>query len=1090
MIINSLTLHNFMSYADASLDLTSFSVACLTGANGSGKSALLDAITWALWEEARASSDELIRLGQSEMWVDLCFSLERQLYRVRRARQKSFTRSGQVSSSRGQLDLQVWQGADPDHSSGGGRLRTTLRPLPVGSDASGTPAALTGGSPAHVSPEAHLSVTDPASLRAQSSESAAITTETLQNTKIESVQLIESGWQSLTASSMRETQKRLRELLRMDYQTFISSVYLRQGRADEFTMRSANERKQVLADILGLDYFERLQEKCKQETRDCKARIQVLEAGLMARADFEQGFADSLANLESIASELGELESSLDVCVVEHTNLESEMAKLNYLQIRADTARTRSAELNDDLASLERRLDELNKQEAKFSQLLQNADIVADKFRQFEECRKEAERLDIKAARHQELKSKRLELNSRLAMHQGRLEVELEHLESLLDSRQERARGLEKNCLELPKQESAYREYRRLLDAELEMSRKRESFATLTARAAELQSMISESRVRMEMQIQQKELLLIELEQILSGRSQIEAEQLALKNELGAIDRLEAEFELVEDKGIKVKSQVEALQQQIVQLKKYIRENEEKVHELCQTPDLSTCPLCRAPIVDSKAVLDRYEKDKQGARADVDNLETQINMLCQERDTLRKQYIELRKKLAERKNIDVRIGEFNERQLAIERALSTREEIRAEIERARLSLEQHSFAPVEKESLIRVKAELSKLEFDPVVFSSFQAQMRSQRYVEMRYQQLQKDHHELDELNKELPVLQEKIRALKEELQSGKFGGEERHTIEELDAAIAELGYDRFKHQEIKNELALLLPFAEKIRDIERAQEILPDLQRNCLELSAMLSARRQELQHLEHESQEWSSRLQEIPQLKVRLEEETWKREELELKRNDHVKRKILLETQLQSLERDRSELDSKKQMLADAIKEMSDYSTLAEAFGKKGIQAIIIENAIPEIEAEANRLLGRLSDNRMHLNLITQQRTRQGNPVETLDILIADELGTRNYELYSGGEAFKVNFALRVALSRFLARRAGAKLETLIIDEGFGSQDEDSRAKVIRAISSIKSDFARIIVVTHIGEVKEMFPTQIAVSKADGVSRLSLNC
>src|SRR5580658_5925322 len=49
MILNSLRLHNFMSYADAVLDLTGIDVACLSGQNGAGKSALLDAITWCLW---------------------------------------------------------------------------------------------------------------------------------------------------------------------------------------------------------------------------------------------------------------------------------------------------------------------------------------------------------------------------------------------------------------------------------------------------------------------------------------------------------------------------------------------------------------------------------------------------------------------------------------------------------------------------------------------------------------------------------------------------------------------------------------------------------------------------------------------------------------------------------------------------------------------------------------------------------------------------------------------------------------------------------------------------------------------------------
>lgn len=128
------------------------------------------------------------------------------------------------------------------------------------------------------------------------------------------------------------------------------------------------------------------------------------------------------------------------------------------------------------------------------------------------------------------------------------------------------------------------------------------------------------------------------------------------------------------------------------------------------------------------------------------------------------------------------------------------------------------------------------------------------------------------------------------------------------------------------------------------------------------------------------------------------------------------------------------------------------------------------------------------MHIDLITQQKNKSGNISETLDIVISDDIGTRNYELYSGGEAFKVNFAIRVALSRLLARRAGAKLETLIIDEGFGSQDDTSRDKLVKAIRSIQPDFARILVITHFADVKDMFPTHIQINKNNGVSQIEL--
>lgn len=161
--------------------------------------------------------------------------------------------------------------------------------------------------------------------------------------------------------------------------------------------------------------------------------------------------------------------------------------------------------------------------------------------------------------------------------------------------------------------------------------------------------------------------------------------------------------------------------------------------------------------------------------------------------------------------------------------------------------------------------------------------------------------------------------------------------------------------------------------------------------------------------------------------------------------------------------------------------YHELASAFGKTGIQALIIETALPEIEEEADRLLGRMTDNRMHVKIEPQRVRKSGKagPIETLDINISDELGTRSYEMYSGGETFRIDFALRIALSRVLARRAGAPLRTLIIDEGFGTQDSAGRERLVEAINSVQDDFDKILVITHIEELKDAFPIRIEVTK-----------
>ncbi|MFQ5577459.1 MAG: SbcC/MukB-like Walker B domain-containing protein, partial [Anaerolineae bacterium] len=185
--------------------------------------------------------------------------------------------------------------------------------------------------------------------------------------------------------------------------------------------------------------------------------------------------------------------------------------------------------------------------------------------------------------------------------------------------------------------------------------------------------------------------------------------------------------------------------------------------------------------------------------------------------------------------------------------------------------------------------------------------------------------------------------------------------------------------------------------------------------------------------------------------------------------------------------ERSSKEEKLAHLKETQTIYQELRAAFGKKGVQALLIEHAIPELETEANQILARMTDGRVNLQFITQRAAKTTDTtIETLDIRIADELGTRNYDLYSGGEAFRVNFAIRIALSKVLARRAGASLQTLVMDEGFGTQDAQGRERLVEAINAIQADFEKIIVITHIAELQDAFPTRITVQKTDEGSRI----
>jgi exonuclease SbcC len=206
-------------------------------------------------------------------------------------------------------------------------------------------------------------------------------------------------------------------------------------------------------------------------------------------------------------------------------------------------------------------------------------------------------------------------------------------------------------------------------------------------------------------------------------------------------------------------------------------------------------------------------------------------------------------------------------------------------------------------------------------------------------------------------------------------------------------------------------------------------------------------------------------------------------------------LEQLVLQLETLQIQYEQQQQQLQACKQEYRVYQELALAFGKKGIQALMIENVLPQLEAETNQLLSRLSANQLHVQFVTQKAGKSSKSskknvklIDTLDILIADARGTRAYETYSGGEAFRINFAIRLALAKLLAQRAGAALQLLIVDEGFGTQDAEGCDRLIAAINAIASDFACILTVTHMPHLKEAFQARIEVNKSQEGSQVRL--
>lgn len=851
MIPLALSLRNFMCYHEnvPTLNLKGVHVVLLCGDNGNGKSALFDAMTWALWGKSRAKSDDdLIHLGEREMEVELEFSVTGQRYRVIRKHTKgSPLRPGQTD-----LQLQIANS---------------------------------------------------------------------------------NGFKSLTGDTLRETERKIIEILHVDYQTFINSVFLVQGRADEFSIKQPAQRKQIIADILGLSQYDSFEEKAKSLSRDRE-----MEAG---------GLKNSIAEIEAQLADRSKYEMELQKWLGELTRLEAELKEsqmiMSDLRQQKEFLERKQEQLIDLTNALEETKKELSVWE---NRIIQHQSKIKD----YEQI--VAERLAIDNGYQKYLQMKELndEFNSKLAqlfnLTEGirKAEKTIEEAETVLVSErtivQARITERESKVAQLPRLEE-------------EMSRVEKRLAELT----EIERDITNKKQR--------------VQQVMSVLQRLESQNVSLEEELKG---LKEKLDLLTEAGVR-------------------------------------CPLC-----ESELGVDGWERLKVKLEAEVASKTKTQKDNEEEIENKRLEHWTLEKELAEK-----------EPYLSKER-------------------------PEKQAQLGMLKGKMA----------------------------------EVRQAEEELAAERVRLQEIESHLQMKDFATEARQVLSGLQQERLQLGYDKERHEAVKRELSKLQEYEELKRKSEEADRIIGEEKAALASAEQAASNLRTKIQDTELRQENLRQELLVLPQIidQLKLANETYDRLQKEERQvRDEISRLEERLSYCDSLEKSKQE---KERLLRKNLEETGIYKELAEAFGKKGIQALLIERALPEVEVEANRLLGRMTDNRMFLKLETQRGTKKGGTIETLDIKIADELGTRNYEMYSGGESFRINLALRIALSKLLVKRAGASLPILIIDEGFGSQDSSGREKLVEAINSIQDDFEKIIVVTHLEELKEYFPMRINVIKTAAGSTL----
>jgi exonuclease SbcC len=334
---------------------------------------------------------------------------------------------------------------------------------------------------------------------------------------------------------------------------------------------------------------------------------------------------------------------------------------------------------------------------------------------------------------------------------------------------------------------------------------------------------------------------------------------------------------------------------------------------------------------------------------------------------------------------------------------------------------------------------------------------------------------------KQLSDIKENLSQIQKQLKTKDYSQNEQEEVKSINLKLSILKYDPNIHQQKRDQIKLLEPFVKMKADLDTAEQNIENYKQIYDEKQKMVKNLKQTIPEIEQRFQ----KIQNIPST-IKMVEQRLQSIENQIQ---ELKQQIKNANQeiggalsvLKSIQEAKIEHKNIQKEFSSLELKINDLKHLEEMFGRNGIPTLILENLLPEIEQEAQRLLGILSNGQMNILFRTQTLLKTSDKIkETLEIDVADVNGTRSLLTFSGGESFRINFSLRIALSKILARRAGIPLQTLIIDEGFGSQDQFARERLIEIVNKLSNEFKTIMVITHFEALQDQFPAQIIVKKS----------
>lgn len=999
MIPIRLKLQNFLSYGEPAqeIDFTKFSIACLSGKNGHGKSALLDGVTWAVWGEtskSNKSNDKVVRIGSTNTVVEFDFLLSDELFRI--------VRTYNLGKSRPHvLSFQIFD------------------------------------------------------------ENA-------------------SSFHTLDDVSISQTQSKINETLKVDYDTFVNSSFLLQGRSNEFAKKSPSQRKEILAKILNLGVYSKLERLAKEDKKQALKEIEFIHRRI---AEFEEHIAEKSGFEETLKineEKLSQVEKVMSAISSEITQMQKNQESFELLKKQKLSLQNQLKNIQEEKERTVQKGKSVGQKLEESKRIISLENEIETNHKKFIELQEEAKILSQKQTELSELKQLSNDLEKRIVTTKNGLETQEAKVTTEINSHKKRM----ENLLQIQKRkneiEKGFEELKNAESRFKDMNSKQETLKELESDRQTIFTTIEKQKTVLETEIQSNKNKISELETKISQIQNFQKQLKDLKSKSEQKEFLENELREIEVEGKTLREKFTTLiPKEISNLRTEIVELEEKNRLLHQGEN--SCPICQSELSEGRfhQVENHYEAEIGSRKNKIESLRNELEQTKDDLDSLTKKFKIQKQKLISLKEVDSQIGEIKSKIKDFETYKTEIQRLENEIAEKETKIKNRDFAKAERVEYSEIQSKIKSLDFSSEELQKLSSLVDSLSHFKVEFSKLADAQNESSELRDRINELSQRKRQFEELLETENFSLEERAELEKVKNQILKIRYEPNKHEFVKESLESLKDAVSYFEKLKNAKSRISELE---IEISELRNEGARKLKQIEELSQEveeiekaisgQSDLSSEIQESKQKLETQTQLKTEI-LTNIGSIKEKLnqIAESE-KALEKFKEETKTfrEEHFISEEVEKM---------FSKNGIPALIIENEIEQIEVEANEILSRLTNGTTALVFQTQRETKGGEFRESLDIIISDVLGSRNYELYSGGESFRIDFALRVAISKVLAQRAGTRLQTLVIDEGFGTQDDEGLENLVEAINSIKEDFEKILVVTHLETLKNVFPVRLEVEK-----------